>query len=228
LRDPIHADAGLAFTHLQAVQAGQIEELHLLLFPLRAFTLTVIDNPDGTLGLPEAARLRGALAVVNGGYFQPDRSPLGLMISAGNLLHPLEKAKLLSGVIVAGPDGVSLKRFAEYKPSPATYDALQAGPFLVDRGRAVIGLDNSRSAARTVIFTDTAGNGGLLLCRNATLAEMAQILTVPDFLAGAHITRALNLDGGTSSALWVRSTGGESFSSPGLKTVRNYLALVPR
>jgi len=227
-RDPIHADSGLAFTRLHAVQAGQIVEIHDILFPLRSFTVTVVDNPDRSLGLADAARVRGALAVVNGGYFQPDYVPLGLVISAGNLLHPLEKAKLLSGVIFAGAGGVAIQRYAEYKPDPAAYDALQAGPFLIDRGRAVAGLDNVHSAARTVIFTDSAGDGGLLLCRSVTLKEMSEILAAPDFVTGARVIRALNLDGGSSSGLWVRSTGGEPFNSPNLKPVRTYLAIVPR
>ena len=83
------------------------------------------------------------------------------------------------------------------------------------------------SRERTVVFTDGAGRFGLLICKSATLAETARILATPALLAGRKITRALNLDGGSSTALWVKQEP-EPYYSREWKGVRNYLAIVPR
>jgi uncharacterized protein YigE (DUF2233 family) len=188
----------------------------------------VIDNPDGNRDLATAAQARRALAAVNGGYFHPDRTPLGLVISVGKTIHQMERAKLLSGLLVAGAEGVTLRRVSEFKANPKLRDALQAGPFLVDGGKPVAGLNNARSAARTVICMTGDGRGALLVCRSATLADTAQILLTAGLLPdGGKITRALNLDGGSSTGLWVQ-TGSEPFYLREGKDVRNYVALVAK
>jgi exopolysaccharide biosynthesis protein len=59
-----------------------------------------------------------------------------------------------------------------------------------------------------------------------SLAEMAAILATPEIFSDAKIVRALNLDGGSSTALWVRGT--PPFYQREWKGVRNYLGIVPR
>jgi len=139
-------------------------------------------------------------------------------------LHPFERAKLLSGIVAADRTRIALLRVAEMKTFSQPREALQAGPFLIDKGGVVPGLNSRRSAARTVVFTDTAGHCGLLVCRHATLAETAEILLAVRFASGAKIRRALNLDGGSSTGLWVRSEP-EFYLREG-KEVRNYLGVV--
>jgi exopolysaccharide biosynthesis protein len=199
-------------------------ELHVITFQNKTHTLTVMDNPQAAFTLATAAEKRGALAAVNGGYFHPDRKPLGLVVRQGKEVHGFERARLLSGLIVVRDGRVQLQRAGEFKPGASVREALQAGPFLVDGGKAVAGLNATRSAARTVVFTDGAGGCGLLVCRYTTLAETGEILASPGLLPKGKITRALNLDGGSSTGLWVR--GGVYLREH--RDVRNYLALVPR
>ncbi len=224
--EPLPAPEGLQFVRLQASKGAANAVLHVVRFSGKTHTFAVMDNPDGDFTTASAAGKRGALAAVNGGYFHPDRTPLGLVVRQGVQIHPLEKARLLSGLVVVTPGGVALRRTAEFKPVPAVREALQAGPFLVDGGRAVAGLDNTRSAARTVVFTDGAGRAGVLIGKSVTLAQMAALLATPGVLPAGRITRALNLDGGSSTALWVR--GEPPFYAREWKGVRNYLAIVPR
>ena len=54
------------------------------------------------------------LAGVNGGYFDPENNPVGLVISDGKVVAPLRKASLLSGVMVALNGRIQLLRAAEY------------------------------------------------------------------------------------------------------------------
>jgi hypothetical protein len=42
---------------------------------------------------------------------------------------------------------------------------------------------------------------------------------------GFKISRALNLDGGSSSAFWVKRETGSAFSIPEQKTVRDFVAV---
>lgn len=225
--ETLAAPAGIDFVLRTASDGNGRVELHLVRFHAKAHTFAVMDNPDGAFDLGSASAKRGALAAVNGGYFHPDRTPLGLVMRQGVTIHPLERAKLLSGIIVAKKDRLALLRTAEFKSSPEVREALQAGPFLVDGGKAVAGLNDTRSAARTVVFADNEGNFGVLTCKSATLAEMGRILATPGLLPAGKITRALNLDGGSSTALWVKRESSPFYSRE-WKGVRNYLAIIPR
>ena len=199
-------------------------ELHVVRFDRNRTVLRVIDLAPGTT-VAEGVRQRGALAGVNGGYFQPDRTPLGLVIADGKTLHPLEQSKILTGILAVAPRGATLLRNAEFRPGRAVREALQAGPFLVDHGRAVAGLNGERRAERTVLLADRRGVAALLTSGPVTLAEMARVLAEPGLLEGLEIDRALNLDGGSSTALWVQ--GEPPFSRPEWKPVRNAVAVVP-
>jgi hypothetical protein len=54
------------------------------------------------------------------------------------------------------------------------------------------------------------------------------MLATRDFIPGLRIAHALNLDGGRSSALHARLSGGESVTEAGWSTVRNFVGVVPR
>ena len=225
--ETLAAPAGIDFVRRSAADGKRRVELHIVSFRAQAHTFAVMDNPDGAFDLGSASAKRGALAAVNGGYFHPDRTPLGLVVRQGVTIHPLERAKLLSGLVVVKQDRIALLRTSEFRASAEVREALQAGPFLVDGGKAVAGVNDTRSAARTVVFADGSGNFGVLICRSATLAETGRLLASPGLLPAGKIIRALNLDGGSSTALWVKREPS-AFYSREWKGVRNYLAILPR
>ncbi len=211
--------------HEPGHEPGRAVELHLVTFNRSRCALRVVDLAPGET-VEEGVRGAGGLAGVNGGYFQPDRSPLGLVVSHGVKLHPQERSKILSGLLVVTPHGANLLRTAEFRPTPAVKEALQAGPFLVDRGQPVGGLNATRPAERTVLLADKKGVAALLVTQPVTLAELAQILATPRLFPELKIERALNLDGGSSTALWVDAAPAP-FSRPEWKRVRNAVAVVP-
>jgi uncharacterized protein YigE (DUF2233 family) len=220
------APAGLEFSEREAADTTGRATLWVVTFQPKTHSLAVMDNPDGAYDLGSASAKRGALAAVNGGYFQPDKTPLGLVVRQGAQIHRFEKGKLLSGVVSATANGVAIQRAGAFKLTPAVREALQAGPFLVEGGKPIAGLNSTRSAARTVVFQDAKGRAGVLICKSATLAETAALLATADIFPEGRIVRALNLDGGSSTALWVR--GEPPFYQREWKGVRNYLAIVPR
>lgn len=225
-RSSLPAPAGLEFTEREVAGDGSSATLWVVTFDPKTHSFAVMDNPDGAFDLASASAKRGALAAVNGGYFHPDKRPLGLVVRKGAQIHPQEKSWLLSGVVSATAKGVAIQRAGVFKRSPAVKEALQAGPFLVEDGKPVAGLNATRTAARTVAFQDAKGRAGLLICKSATLAETAALLATPAIFPDGKIVRALNLDGGSSTALWVR--GEPPFYQREWKGVRNYLAIVPR
>ena len=200
-------------------------EVHLVRFERNRATLRVLDLAPG-MTVADAVEAHGGLAGVNGGYFKPDHTPLGLVVSKGDTLHAWERSKILTGVLAVTPRGASLLRAAEFKPGPGIREALQAGPFLVDRGRAVAGLNATRLAERTVLLAESKGVVALLTTAPVSLAELSQLLATPGLWAGLKIERALNLDGGSSTALWVAAEPA-AYSRPEWKPVRNAVAILP-
>lgn len=189
-------------------------------------TLQVVDLTAGQ-SVAEGAAAAHALAAVNGGYFLADRTPLGLMVSRGSTVHGWEASKILTGVMAVPAKGAPrVMRNAEFRPG-GVREALQAGPFLVDHGKAVAGLNATRPAERTVVIADRKGVTALLTTGPLTLAELASALATPGILPGLEIDRALNLDGGSSTALWV-ATNGTPFSHPEWKRVRNAVMVMPK
>jgi uncharacterized protein YigE (DUF2233 family) len=201
--------------------------LDVALFTTKSATLRVIDNPTGADDLAAVMLRTRGVAGVNGGYFDPQDIPLGLMISDGKLIAPLRKARLLSGVILVTKSRVELLRYAEYSPRKTATTALQCGPFLVDGGNSVPGLNETRSARRTFILVGGADRVAIGFCSWATLAELGDILATPRIMPEVKVQRALNLDGGSSSAFWFAGENGP-LSIREQKTVRNFVVVVPK
>ena len=208
-----------------SLQNDRALEMHLVRFNRTRCSLRVLDLPPGGT-VAQALRTNGALAGVNGGYFTLDHSPIGLVVCKGVKLHPQENAKILTGVLAVTPRGANLLRTSEFKTGPDLQEALQAGPFLVDHGKAVGGLNANRRAERTVLLADSQGVVALLTTGPVTLAELGQILATSGLLPDLKIDRALNLDGGSSTALWVAADPTPT-SRPEWKAVRNAVAIVP-
>ena len=160
-------------------ETGERATVDLALFSTKSATVRVIDNPTGEDNLAAVMRREHCLAGVNGGYFDPADTPVGLVISDGKLIAPLRKARLLSGVMVVSRGRVQLLRTAEYSPKRKATEALQCGPFLVDRGQPVPGLNDTRPARRTFVLTSGPDRAAIGFCSGVTLAQLAKILATP-------------------------------------------------
>lgn len=216
---------GAQFIEREARQAGRAVRVQGVFFSVKQARFAVLDNAAGaTLG--EAMTASGALAGANGAYFHPDNTPLGLMIAGGKKVHALERARLLSGIFVVTKGRPRIVRAAKFTLSPADTEALQAGPFLVEGGAPIAGLNATRAALRTVVATDGAGRWALLLLSPATLADAAAVLSSAAVWPDFKVRQALNLDGGSSSGLWV-ATEAKPFYRREFSIVRNFLAILP-
>jgi len=222
--------AGIVHQHVILENAGTNDRavVDLAIFSTKSCTLRVIQNEDGASNLAEVMTRGKCLAGVNGGYFSPDFAPIGLLITDGNVVAPLQRARLITGVLSASTHGVQIARVREFSQQRKVNAAVQCGPFLVDLGQRTRGLDNSRSARRTFAAMDSSDRAALGFCSEITLLELAKILATEQLAEDFKILRALNLDGGSSSAFWFRRETSHAFSISEQKTVRDFVAVVPR
>jgi uncharacterized protein YigE (DUF2233 family) len=189
----------------------------------------VIDNPpEERQSLQSALASVAAFAGSNGGYFHKDFTPLGLAVSEGKTVHPFERAKLLSGVLAVRKGRIELVRSSHFKPGTDVQEALQAGPWLVEKGVPVTGLNEERIARRTIVANDGKGHWALVAFAPVTLADAARMLCVKGISGSWTVANALNFDGGSSTALRAGSEERVLIDITPFGPVRNYLAIVRR
>ena len=158
-----------------------------------------------------AERCRGGvtppLLVVNGGYFTPENETVGLLISDGRAWGtPYEDFAGMFAVTADGRVSVRWLRDQFYDPDEPLGEAVQSFPVLVKPG-GVMGFpadaDDGRPSRRTVVAQDRQGRILFVVAPRGHLSlhEMACFLADSDL----DVDVALNLDGGFSTGLWLRT-----------------------
>jgi phosphodiester glycosidase len=217
---------GIAHGHvlLENASANESAVIDLAIFSAKSCAVRVIDNPTGET-LSEMMSREKCAAGVNGGFFKPDFTPVGLLISDSKLVAPLQPARLMTGILSASAHEVQIQRLREFSRQEKANAAVQSGPFLVDHYEAIPGLDDSHVARRTFAATATHDRTLLGVCSEVSLAKLATILATTRLADDLKIQRALNLDGGSSSAFWFAREGGSAFSIRERKPVRDFVAV---
>jgi hypothetical protein len=208
-------------------ESGDRASVELAIFSTKLCRLRVIDQSnEDRLDLGEVMAREGCLAGVNGGYFDPDYNPIGLRVVNGETMAPLRHARLLSGILIFGGGKIQVVRLSEFPPKQKIDTAVECGPMLVDGAKPVHGLESTRPARRTFVAVAGSDRAALGFCSDVTLADLANILGTP--LADFKISRALNLDGGSSSAFWFKRKDGSAFSIAEEKNVRDFVVVAPK
>ncbi|OUV82507.1 MAG: hypothetical protein CBC97_02470 [Verrucomicrobiaceae bacterium TMED137] len=197
-------------------------------FDRRNYFLKVIDQKEGPGTEFTGAEFagQGSLAAINGGFFNPDGSPLGLVITDGQSRGAFNSHSFLGTGIIDGENTILSHRKSYQKSS----ELVQSGPRLVWDQERLIGLSKSKERPRSFVIWDGNNHFGIGHADRATLQGLANNLQAQPF-EGFHIKYAINLDGGTSCDLWVSNQipgGGFTKSSLFRKKARNYLALRKR
>jgi Phosphodiester glycosidase len=196
------------------------------IFSAKSCTLRVLQNEGGADSLGDMMRHEKCLAGVNGGYFDENFAPIGLRIANGQMIVPLQRARLITGALIASSRGVQIVRAREFSGRPGVTAAVQCGPFLIDGTAPIGGLNGSHLARRTFAATTTSSRALLGVCSEISLAELSKILATTWFADDLKIERALNLDGGSSSGFWFAQENGSAFSIPEQKPVRDFVGIV--
>ncbi len=196
------------------------------------FRLVVLDEGDQGQrygSLAAAMQESKCHAGINGSYFADNaqHSPLGLLRHEGRQVTPLASGSFtVAGVLYDTGRELRLERSTRLSTRTTRMrEAIQGGPFLVEDGRKVRGLNATRRARRSLVATDGEGNWCLAMSSPLTLDELADWLASGKALGSFRVQTALNLDGGTSSAFWCASP---AVHKPSVKAVRNYIGMAPR
>jgi hypothetical protein len=170
----------------------------------------------------------GALAIVNGGYFEADFRPSMWLKQGGVELAPKTNTSK-GGVLALARREAYIGPFSGLRFEPEL--AVQSFPLIVEPdGSSGIRSDDGRRAARTVVcwvgtelhFIIIAAPRG----EGPTLFESAELLRQP-WPAGFGCRAALNLDGGPSSGVWF-APSLDAKQRPPFALVAYGIALVPR
>ncbi len=143
------------------------------------------------------------LVAVNGGFFTAENRATALIVSDGTVYGTSYAG--FGGMLAAAPDGriwIQVLRDEPYDPDIPLDQAIQSFPMLIYPGGVVASInDNGQRARRTVVAMDRAGRMLLIVCPTSafSLQELATWLASSDL----EIDRALNLDGGSSSGIFV-------------------------
>ena len=206
------------------------EAFQLLVFPVRVAgaRFQIVDLAMGR-DLAGALEQTGASLVVNGGFFDPDQRPEGLVVSRGETLSAwsaslgggvvvvadgrassvavaLPHVAFGGGVVVVADGRAALMQAEGFVMAPGADFAVQARPRLVVDGGANVRHDDGRQAPRTALCVRDAGRELDVIVaggegRGPTLARLAELLVA------RGCDGALNLDGGPSTGVAWRQGG---------------------
>ena len=218
--DEHSADARVIYRHVDLHDSltGKNEIIDLAIFLTKSCRLRVIDNADGANDLRTALPSANCVAGVNGGYFDPNFAPLGLRIIDGKITSRLSRGRLMSGVL--HPTRHPIFRVGEFSSAENRTPPSNDHSLLILQTGSRFGSDNR--LPEPLASTDRAA---LVYCPDATLADLAQMLTTR--LRDFKIQRALNLDGGSSTGLYFKGARG-LYLYPEEKTVRDFVGVVAR
>jgi hypothetical protein len=181
------AAEGLETTELSLGNGAQLRALR---FDQARYQLQLL-SPAGGVHVPVDAP-KDALAIWNGGYFEPDLKPSGLVVEQGREVAPPSRG---SALLLLG-DRFSLVRFRETPPARLRESALQLWPFLIEPGGGDgIRRDDGKRARRSAIGLDDSGRGLLA----GVIGEGVTLYQLMALCRNLGAVVAANLDGGPST-----------------------------
>jgi exopolysaccharide biosynthesis protein len=167
--------------------------------------LSVGYQPDKPLSLNDWMKKTKAIAVINGGYFDEENHPTGLLVADGQSYGTSYQG--FGGMLSVSTKGkIDLRSLRQQPYDPSSeqlQEAVQSSPMLMLGGKRTTFNDNAVTDRRTVVAIDKQGKLLIIIVpgRSFSLDELADLLASSDL----GITIALNLDGGASTGLYLNS-----------------------
>ncbi|HOT90250.1 MAG TPA: phosphodiester glycosidase family protein [Anaerolineae bacterium] len=197
--------SGIEVRSLNVAVGTNVERVTIARLEPAAVTFRVLYAPGTPATVSAWAQQTGAALVVNAGYFTEAYHVTGLTISNHEVFGTSYGD--FAGMFAVTDDGAVSVRWLRtwpYDPTEPLREAVQCFPVLVKPG-GVMGFpadaDDGRPARRTVVAQDRGGRILMLIAPRGFfgLHDLATWLTEADL----DVDVALNLDGGTSSGLWI-------------------------
>lgn len=163
---------------------------------------------------------------INGGFFSPDMTSLGLRISDGELLSRFKHSPWW-GVFSIQNNHAKIVSANQYHSENDVDFAVQSGPRLLVDG--IIPKLRPGVANRSALGIRRNGQVVIVATQNLyfTTNELAEILQKSEPENGLACWQAINLDGGSSTQLYAR-VNGFVLSVPSFMPVADVVVVVPR
>lgn len=164
---------------------------------------------------------------INGGFFSQELKPLGLRISNGVLRNPI-KATPWWGVFYIKNNQPYIVSQKDYRTSKNIQFAVQSGPRLIVNNKIPLSLKPGVDS-RTAVGITQRSTVILVVTDRLSLSttQLAKVMKAPQMEGGLGCHEALNLDGGTSSQLYVK-TPDFSLSVPSFSAVTDAILVIPK
>lgn len=179
--------------HLRVAEGGV--EAELLRFDLGRYRPEVVvlgaERPKTAAAVREET---GALAAVNGGFFDTEWRPLGLRIAQGKTLIGL-RPRVDWGVLLVREGRAEIVHSREFRADPEVDAAIQVGPRILVGGQPL--RLKPQSARRTAVALDRDGRTLTLVVTRGSVEASA----LAALLQRLGFDSALMLDGGPSTQL---------------------------
>ncbi|HVU67503.1 MAG TPA: phosphodiester glycosidase family protein [Ktedonobacteraceae bacterium] len=178
-------------------------------FNLHNVAISVAYQPDQPLSMQEWMQKEQAIALMNGGYFDGQDQATGLVVSDGQVFGTSYQG--FGGMLDVTSQGkVQLRSLRDhpYDSSEGISQATQCTPMLLLGGKRTEFNADKKASPRSVVALDKQGR--LLFIASPgvafTLDDLATLLEKSDL----NLVTALNLDGGSSTGLYVDNHNANS------------------
>jgi exopolysaccharide biosynthesis protein len=212
-------------------------DAHVVRVTLATASLEVVASAATERGLTvsEFARVRGAIVAINGDYFDPALNPVGLAMGAGEVWARADERVRREEVVGVGHGRARIFPRAEPLREPKRWmtGAVAGWPMLVEDCAPIESLPGSAHFSlaphpRTAVGLSKDRRRLLLVVADGR-REGVPGLTLPELaalLVEVGACTALNLDGGGSSALWLRDRIVNRPSDGVERKVANHLGVI--
>ncbi len=187
---------------------GDDDTVTIVRFDLHKIKLSVGYQPGQPLSMNDWTQLEHPLAIINGGYFDQQFHATALVVSNGKVSG--QSYTGFGGMLSVDTRGsISLRSLRQqpYNPnSEQLVQATQSSPVLMSGGKRTQFNADASQTRRSIVAMDKQGRLLFIVSPNQifSLDELADQLVSSDL----SIEIALNLDGGSSTGLYVN--GGSS------------------
>ncbi len=173
------------------------------------------------MGAAEITEKAGAVGVINASYFDENNHPLGYIKINGKTINGYIAEPIIYSGIAEIKDGKLLIMHRDNFNKSLATEAFQAGPRLISKGLRTNGLENTvdyrEKSLRSGIAVNKKGDF-IIFKTTSTIANWEQITQTILNNPELGITEAMNLDGGSSSQIYIHSQGFE-FNEGGMTQV---------
>lgn len=213
-------DEGLHYSKIHGTDVVQIDpkQFKFAILTTQAYGLQ-------TATVENLAKASGALLAINGGFFNPERESLGLIVNAGKRINPLHTSPWWAIFQIQNQEA-SIFPYRFFQLRSNIEMALQVGPRLLVKG-SIPKLKPSL-ARRSGIGIQKGGNVILATTDlEISLQDFAKLFQTSLEQGGFGCMDALNLDGGGSTQLYINWQGFQK-NIRGTSFIPNAIAIFKR